>query len=44
MAEREQNFNLPQIEIKPLRERLALPLLLRHPKILGKVEMICGRK
>ncbi len=35
---------LSQLEYKPLREMLALPVLLRHPKILGRVGIIYGRK
>jgi ubiquinone/menaquinone biosynthesis C-methylase UbiE len=35
---------LSQFEYKPLRDMLALPVLLKHPKILGKVGIIYGRK
>ncbi len=35
---------LSQLEYKPLREMFALPALLRHPKILGRVGIIYGRK
>jgi SAM-dependent methyltransferase len=39
-----RGLNLSQFEYKPLRDVMAIPLLLRHPKILGKVGMVCGRK
>jgi len=35
---------LSQLEYKPLREMFALPALLGHPKILGRVGIIYGRK
>jgi SAM-dependent methyltransferase len=38
------NQGLSQIERTPLHEMIRVPLLLRHPKILGKVGMIRGRK
>jgi SAM-dependent methyltransferase len=37
-------LKLSQFEHKPLGDMIAIPLLLRHPKILGKVGMIYGRK
>ena len=39
-----KNLGLAQFERKPLHEMIAVPLLLRHPKILGKVGIIYGRK
>ena len=39
-----KDLHLSQWEYKPLREKLAIPLLLRHPKILGKVGILYGRK
>ncbi|HKA20233.1 MAG TPA: class I SAM-dependent methyltransferase [Blastocatellia bacterium] len=39
-----RSLNLPHFEIKPLREMIELPLLLRHPKILGQVGIVYGRK
>jgi ubiquinone/menaquinone biosynthesis C-methylase UbiE len=35
---------LSQFEYKSLRDMFAFPVLLRHPKILGKVGIIYGRK
>lgn len=35
---------LSHFEYKPLREVFPLPVLLRHPKILGRVGIIYGRK
>ncbi len=35
---------LAQLEYKPLKDVMALPLLLRHPRILGRVGIIRGRK
>lgn len=39
-----RSLNLSHFEIKPLREMIELPLLLRHPKILGQVGIVYGRK
>ena len=39
-----RDLKLSQLEYKPLRDMLPLPVLLRHPKILGKVGIIYGRK
>ena len=39
-----RGLNLSRLEYKPLRGMLAIPVLLRHPKILGRVGIICGRK
>jgi SAM-dependent methyltransferase len=39
-----RGMKLSQFEYKPLRDMIAIPMLLRHPKILGKVGIICGRK
>jgi ubiquinone/menaquinone biosynthesis C-methylase UbiE len=39
-----RDHKLSQFEYKPLQDMLALPVLLRHPKILGKVGIIYGRK
>jgi SAM-dependent methyltransferase len=47
MAEFEEylkGLKLSQFEYKPLREVMAIPMLLRHPKSLGKVGIIYGRK
>jgi ubiquinone/menaquinone biosynthesis C-methylase UbiE len=37
-------LKLSGFEYKPLRDLMAIPVLLRHPKILGKVGIIHGRK
>ena len=37
-------LKLSQFEYKPLRDVIAIPMLLWHPKILGKVGIIYGRK
>ena len=39
-----KSLKLLQFEYKPLRDVMTIPLLLRHPKILGKVGIIYGRK
>jgi ubiquinone/menaquinone biosynthesis C-methylase UbiE len=39
-----RNLKLLQFEYKPLRDMIAIPVLLRHPKILGRVGIIWGRK
>jgi len=39
-----KGLKLSQFEYKPLREMITIPPLLRHPKILGKVGIIYGRK
>ncbi len=39
-----QGLKLSQFEYKPLRDMMAIPTLLRHPKIMGKVGIIFGRK
>lgn len=39
-----RELKLSHFEYKTLREMLALPILLRHPKILGRVGIIYGRK
>jgi len=39
-----KGLKLSQFEYKPLRDMMAVPTLLRHPKILGKVGIIYGRK
>jgi hypothetical protein len=39
-----KGLSLSQFEYKPLRDMIAIPMLLRHPKILGKVGIIYGRK
>ena len=39
-----KNLGLSQFEYKPLQAMIPVPLLLRHPKIFGKVGMISGRK
>jgi SAM-dependent methyltransferase len=39
-----RDLNLSQFEYKPLRDLIAIPLLLKHPKALGKVGIIRGKK
>jgi SAM-dependent methyltransferase len=39
-----KDLKLSQFECKPLPHLISVPMLLRHPKILGKVGMIWGRK
>jgi len=39
-----KGLRLSQFEYRPLRDMIAIPVLLRHPKILGKVGIIYGRK
>lgn len=39
-----KGLNLSQFDFKPLQGMMPLPLILRHPKILGKVGVIYGRK
>jgi ubiquinone/menaquinone biosynthesis C-methylase UbiE len=39
-----RDMKLTQLEYKPLQDMIALPTLLKHPKILGKVGIIYGRK
>jgi SAM-dependent methyltransferase len=39
-----RGLKLSQFEYKPLWHMMAIPVLLRHPKILGRVGIICGRK
>lgn len=39
-----KDMKLAQFEYKPLREMIGIPMLLNHPKILGKVGIIFGRK
>ena len=39
-----KGLELSQVEYKPLLDMIAIPKLLRHPKILGKVGIIYGRK
>lgn len=38
------DMKLAQLEYKPLRDMITLPTFLKHPKILGKVGIIYGRK
>jgi SAM-dependent methyltransferase len=38
------DLKLARLEYKPLRELIAIPTLLKHPKILGKVGIVNGRK
>jgi ubiquinone/menaquinone biosynthesis C-methylase UbiE len=38
------DLELSQFECKPLEDMLYLPLLLRHPKILGRTGIVYGRK
>ncbi len=39
-----QGLHLAQCKCRPLRDEMDIPLLLRHPRVLGKVGMIYGRK
>jgi ubiquinone/menaquinone biosynthesis C-methylase UbiE len=39
-----RSLNHSQFEYKPLGDMIAIPMLLKHPKILGKVGIIYGRK
>jgi len=39
-----KSLNLAYFEYKPLRNLIAIPTLLNHPKILGKVGIIYGKK
>lgn len=39
-----KGLRLSEFDYKPLRDMIAVPMLLRHPKILGKVGIIYGRK
>jgi SAM-dependent methyltransferase len=39
-----KDLNLSQLEYRPLREMMAIPLLLKHPKILGRAGILYGRK
>jgi SAM-dependent methyltransferase len=39
-----QELGLAQFDVQPISELIALPALLRHPRILGRVGMISGRK
>ncbi len=39
-----QNLNLTDFELKRLKDVLPLPTLLKHPKILGKVGIVFGKK
>ena len=39
-----KGLNLTYFEYKPLHDLIAIPTLLKHPKILGKVSIISGKK
>ncbi len=39
-----KGLGLAQLEYQLLRERLHMPVLLKHPKILGRVGILYGRK
>jgi len=39
-----RDLGVSQFEYKPLREVIEMPFLLRHPKILGRVGIIYGKK
>lgn len=39
-----RDLNLAQFEYQPVRDLIAIPILLRHPKIFGKVGIIYGKK
>jgi len=38
------DLNLAYFEYQPIRDRIAIPTILNHPRILGKVGIIYGRK
>lgn len=38
------DLGLSQFKYEPLRDQIAIPLLLRHPQIFGKVGIIYGKK
>jgi SAM-dependent methyltransferase len=38
------SLKLEKVELKPLSELLAVPGLLRHPRVLGKVGIVSGKK
>jgi hypothetical protein len=39
-----KGLHLAHFEYKRLRDQIAIPTLLNHPKILGKVGIIYGKK
>ncbi len=39
-----RQLGVSRFEMKPLREEMALPLLLRYPRILGRAGILFGRK
>lgn len=39
-----KGLGLAHVECRPLRDMIAVPVILRHPKILGKAGIIYGRK
>jgi hypothetical protein len=39
-----KGLELSRFVLKPLQHVIAVPVLLRHPKILGRVGIIYGRK
>jgi SAM-dependent methyltransferase len=39
-----RSLKLSQFECKPLQDMLAFPVLLKHPKILGRVGIVFGKK
>ena len=39
-----KNLNLSHFEYKPLKDLLDVPMLLRHPRILGRAGLIYGQK
>jgi ubiquinone/menaquinone biosynthesis C-methylase UbiE len=39
-----EGLNLVHFEYKPIQDLIAIPTLLKHPKILGKVGFIYGKK
>jgi ubiquinone/menaquinone biosynthesis C-methylase UbiE len=38
------NLNLKKVELQPLRDVLVFPRLLRHPRALGKMGIVHGKK
>lgn len=39
-----KGLGISRFEYKPIGELMMIPTLLKHPKILGKVGIICGEK
>ena len=39
-----KGMKLSRYELNQLRDKIALPIILRHPRILGKAGLVCGSK